>query len=147
MASIVSFVASNPDTTRLVLSYAWIVIPVAATLITFLVRLCSCCIFGLRDNSYTSCCGGASADVENARCTHIHHHHGGTGDEKKSDGISAVKYDYVGPGSDRQQYHMGRYRYAQALICCAGFICAILAILLFAALFPFLESLAKAESV
>jgi len=134
MEYIVSFFVSNPDTTRLVLSYAWIIIPTAATLITFLVRLCSCCVFGLREGSYT-CCGGGAGDAESGRCTHVHHHHG---DEKKTE--DGVKYDYVGPGQGR---HTGRYRYAQALICCVGFICALMALLLFAALFPFLEDLSK----
>lgn len=146
MDSVVGFVVSNPDTARLVLNYAWIVIPMLATLVTFLVRLCSCCIFGLRDNSSSlCCCGGGSSDVENARCAHIHHHHASSGEETSGHPKEAVRYDYVPPsGSEKRT---GRYRYMQALICCFGFVCAVLVMMVFAALFPFLEHLSKQEAV
>ena len=137
MNSAVAFAVSNPETTRLLLQYLWVIIPVLATLATFIIRLLTCCFFGARDGgggggALCNCCAPRQADLEShGRC----HHPQCSSDAKKTDGEYAADDEY----SPARMAH----KRTQTLICCFGVVCLIMTMLVFAALYPFLVDLTK----
>jgi len=146
MEQALSFAASNPDTTRLLFNYAWILIPVVGTVVTCFVRLIMCCLPATAGGmmggspipgSLCSCCPtiqqtpSSSVSSDNHRDVEAAH-------SRDSFSQSGNRYDYVGPDSSSPSEKRKRTKVC-SLLCCFCCVVIMLGSLTFAGLYPFLR--------